>query len=929
MWPRRALALACLVALVRAQTDNEEEVDLTPAWIAALPVCADGLVKTQAAEVWSAVYKLAGNAALVWFCPRPADSEMTVYACASTPTNCEKKTMLVGTEMMRMNACAVLLAQDSFDSRVRTCMPWESSGGAAAPMRHFRAQFVKFAKLWTVGATPPPPQDAAVWKCASGADEVRFASQACWQWDAEVLLLRPDYKFRLVPSENRERCELSHTNANGASSYDVDTLVYTPQAAGIRTVYTQCKSFGRGSVSVGGNGGLLTQFLENGWSAWEKQFHDYARQRTPTTCTDSVTEPCVDNVYSFFAKECVWVAQTSERAPLSFYAALKDKETDFLSDFRAYGNNRYVMNLGARHVEVRVRRSDALPYETWSGDARELDADTASLYVTETAGFSCSGCQGLGEAPLAPGAPCGVPQACGKCETWQRVLAKSTLSRCTPTFADRACAECPAHQVSAGKDKQTQYECAPCPPLKPMRREKQQACAACEHTQYFDATSAAGCVYYASVLDGMAFTGGARFAAGSADEYRPPGSVRAPEAVPAEHFRTLAADSNAWYASTSAQRCSAVSVLVLNASASAVLARNVYGRRVRFRSLCGHLEMTKSGDAMVQALNCAGGPLRLSELVSSGGAFTLERRFEDNRIAEIKHTASGADCFYELRREGRTDDCTYCSGTQYTKDCGPTYYAELAAPSAAGAGTCEPCGTRCPGDDQFFNASAFSCWSNGTQRVQGNATYGSLLLLQPVLARSMNYWYKPAECRPCATLSAVGVPRLVTRCGNKVTFETWHQSDETTVSNRGDKKRPKRTVCCAVDRDTAMPSGVVNDNKRGVRCADTLAALALATPTPACEPTVSDLETSYEPFCPPGWFLDRSAPGCQGELAKWDNACCSQCARCEGAGRLQTFEYRDCPGDTDFDTQLAGCVTTCAEKNYQDGNRCVACESCA
>ena len=29
------------------------------------------------------------------------------------------------------------------------------------------------------------------------------------------------------------------------------------------------------------------------------------------------------------------------------------------------------------------------------------------------------------------------------------------------------------------------------------------------------------------------------------------------------------------------------------------------------------------------------------------------------------------------------------------------------------------------------------------------------------------------------------------------------------------------------------------------------------------------------------------------------------------------------------DTQLAGCVTTCAEKNYQVNDTCVACESCA
>jgi hypothetical protein len=126
-------------------------------------------------------------------------------------------------------------------------------------------------------------------------------------------------------------------------------------------------------------------------------------------------------------------------------------------------------------------------------------------------------------------------------------------------------------------------------------------------------------------------------------------------------------------------------------------------------------------------------------------------------------------------------------------------------------------------------------------------------------------------------------------------------------------------------------TSIYYNSKKLVRCvsAKNEAVLGMTGNTPLCQPNVPDLETTFAPFCPPGWFLDRSASGCKGVLAKWSNACCSRFEGCVGAGRLQTNEYRTCPGDNAFDTQLAGCVTTCAEKNYEVDGTCIACESCA
>lgn len=912
-----------------------------------LPECQDGLIEPMSPEVLAAKYIVGGDKAFSWFCPSFGEltRDIDVYSCASgDESSCLKKTeKICDVEIWTMEQCRDYMSFWNFRKRVKTCMPWETNplieggwqsfehsltganfgygdfdGRDKTGMTHLRTQFTTFKPLWSWRGLPPAPQDKAVQSCVSGVDEIQFASQACWHSD-DVLFLKPRYKFKFIPSNNKKLCVLSNTDkvlGTDILSFMNNVLTYTPQSAAIQKKFTICKWWGK---DLEWWQEIYRNLIDDTWQEKEIQYLDYKSEATSTPCTDSVTEPCIDNVFSFFASECVWVRQ-----PATLLSTMLGQfETEYKEKFEAYGDRTYVMNVGSRNIDAWVGS------EKWNGEARYLDPSTTLVRVTAKTGYSCSGCDGFGQAqsPTGQGAPCGVPRKCDTCQAWQHVFLKGTENNCGQP--NRECQECPAHEMSAGSGVETQYTCMACPPLTPMRKSGNLACEVCQHTQYFDAKSKDGCVFFESVADGLVFSGGSLFNAQFVDKFRPPGSLRAPEALPAEHYRNLAADGNKWNASTSAQRCSSSSEFVLNASVAGVFMRNVYGRRMQYRSFCGHFEMIKSGDAMVQALDCVSGAIRLSELVSRGGAYELEHRLVDNRMAEIKRTVGGTDCFYELRREGRTDNCRYCAGTEYTSDCGPTYYAGLAAPSVPGAGTCVACAETCPEPNSFFAVSEFSCWSNGTQRVRGDATHGSLRGLQAALSTSMNYWYKPAECRTCAGLSdavgGTGVPQIVTRCGNKATFETWSDNEEMVLA----VARPQRIVCCVLD--AVVGTGVYYNHNKLVKCvaANDENLLGMTGNTPLCKTVVPDLETTYAPFCPAGWFLDKSAPGCTGVLEKWSNACCSKCARCEGAGRLQTSEYKLCPGDTAHDTQLAGCVTTCAEQNYQVGETCRACESCA
>jgi hypothetical protein len=499
-----------------------------------------------------------------------------------------------------------------------------------------------------------------------------------------------------------------------------------------------------------------------------------------------------------------------------------------------------------------------------------------------------------------------------------------------------------------------------------MRRAGEDLCTECEHTQYFDAGTDSGCVYLKSVADGLSFESGVFFNAASYDEYMPTGTDK-PNAVRVLHYRDLLTAGNAWNSSARASPCEPVEFPVGNYSVSNVITRNMYATRIQYRSWCGHREILKSANAQLRLLQCVqfvkpveapsldsvfvepGRTVSLSDLLTHANAKGYALQYERNHlvtagikgVAEVTLSANYVKCHYEIRREGRTDDCTQCTGTDYTSDCGPTYNAELPVPAQPGNGSCARCETRCSDSDSFFAVERLSCWSNGTRRVSASdATWhGCLDKIKATMQPYQNYWYKTAPCRPCAGLQDIGgVPWLVTRCGNRAFFETWHPTIKRVV---GLVPRPRRRLCCAMDNSLVMTSSY--NSNLNTRCVDfvedatavdlpskaSALSLLISGGTPLCSTFVADLETQLSAFCPPGWFVDKSAPGCTGILTAWNHVCCSQCKDCAAEGMIKTSDYITCPGNTIRDTQLAGCITTCAEKNYQVNDTCIACESCS
>ena len=881
------------------------------------------------------------------------------------------------------------LVAENFVNRVRTCMPWQNG-----VMTHLLRQFTTFKTIGSVAdaeaadyVTKYKDQNSRVSKCDFGQDEIGFLSAACWHDDAEMVLLKPWYKFNLMTAPNKQVCTITHRTTAGALQINEDDLPnyrsassrvdFIPQGANIKQS-TECKYRAKDPagdwIKYFGIGGYLLSFAVPEKTLYKKiQFYDYTIAQETLECNDFVSQSCIDNVYSFYGKACKWVSASKKENGLLLSTLLQKWPLEDHEAFFAYGRGNFGMDVSSnKYIEIYFTDVNYGPHYkfTWYEGWRHL-APTSRLYVTERNGFSCSGCPDYAQAPKpGVGISCGVPQQCMTCAAWQRVVQDGTNSVCDPPFKLRTCANCGQHEVRKAvclkcdsfakyelynypfcmncpmvypQDKETETVCEACPALAPMRRvgtgtasayNGDEKCEECNHTQYFDKTNANGCLYFMSVADGLTFTGGVRFDRAYVDQYKPVGSTRAPQAVPALKYRNLMPDGNRWDVSSIASNCEPSMFPDFNYPG--ILTRNVRGKRIQYRRWCGHDEMLKDNNAQLQWLRiCYVYPNRISLQDANNMQNTVidkERVHLNNRVAEIKltNTLNNVECHYEILREGRTDDCTYCNGTFYTKDCGPTYSAGLETPKNSGPGTCEKCDEQCVNAEHFFEASEFSCWSNGSSRVSGSVQYGSVTRIAEAMSTTRNYWYKQAVCVACKKLTAASVPQIVTRCGNKATFEVWHPTLQRTVLQ---VNRPRRRACCAID-SIYSASGEYS-SELGTRCVTEaedgsmdIAKLASGS-TPLCQTYVPDLSTASMPFCPPGWFFDESVAGCGRQIETWDQKCCSPCSSCATAGSLKTNEYKLCSGDTAKDTQLAGCVTSCAEKNYQLGNdTCVACESC-
>jgi hypothetical protein len=272
---------------------------------------------------------------------------------------------------------------------------------------------------------------------------------------------------------------------------------------------------------------------------------------------------------------------------------------------------------------------------------------------------------------------------------------------------------------------------------------------------------------------------------------------------------------------------------------------------------------------------------------------------------------------FSLVRSGFQDACTLCVGAQYTDKCWPTYVSGLElyddvyfhesnrALLTPQPGTCENCNPRCHNTlqpDSYIDPIQYSCWWNGTGRIPGvlGATATTFA------------WYKPAPCTTCGNVRLTGdKAELLLRCGNRVSYRRWVPDTVSSSAQNPDISIPSSRICCA----EALASGKL--------CTDAPAEFETFAQL-NCKTVVDDTPPAFLPYCPAGWYVDRT---CASDSPAWNPDCCVKCLFCR-VGLFKLDTYKVCPGDEFFDSQERGCTTKCLTNQYNRNDRCIKCEAC-
>jgi hypothetical protein len=675
--------------------------------------------------------------------------------------------------------------------------------------------------------------------------------------------------------------------------------------------------------------------------------------KTQEICPDYASEACFKNVYAFYGMPCTWVDKKKFlfsvlRGEEYMSNASPDDINTMWASFRSYGSQKFDFDLATFKLQVR-RYTAGIPTRLSTTKVQIDDNDVIDIAPED--GHSCDGCV---EMPGGQGVKHNtdldpkntqktqyIPLECRLCLQFESIAPGN--------FANdkkyQRCQECERHAIRS-PNPYTPSQCVSCSSINatyPMRVfQKQTQCTTCVHVQHFDATTEEGCSYYVSVSDFITFGADGLPVFTSIDNKSPRDEfsekgVKPLLVVEPKHYRILNIGT-VWTASSNRSVCTYNAEEVINSTTSNLTnaTRNTAAKRLYYRKWCGHHEIIRQRNALLRKQQIL--PVRMNFIIGTlqeiksncGGAVTVLKKSEkevmpDNRVAEFKCENQTHKYLYEIRREGQEVQCRVCAGTSYTKQCWPTYHPSMLTvddvyfsnTNTPSPGTCETCKQRCDTANYFLNVSLFSCWSNGTERISGG-DHGRLDDIQKRASLHMNYWYKDAVCSKCPMLDGVTArrPALVTRCGNKVSFDIWHPSD---VIYRDGSAQPTVRVCCSVIRSG---SGATFDVNLDAWCVTQQDSGRLE-----CETTIPDLATETQPYCPPGWFVSDTCALQKENIDVWTPKCCTKCEDCS-MGRVKTPKYQDCPGDTFYDTQAFGCKAECLSGNYLDGDTCIPCETC-
>ena len=644
---------------------------------------------------------------------------------------------------------------------------------------------------------------------------------------------------------------------------------------------------------------------QNGeWNYYEAR--NYESKCTDAPCKDFRTAACWQNTYSVAASACAWRTKA-----LSFRADYPNDpdgewtrmsqmtDAGFASWMLAYGDARYIM-----HFDRSVMEFDST-YAYWSvPDQPEVvhiyapSSGEHAFRLKLKPEYSCEQCvytdQVKGMVAADKTKQHNEVAQCVACHAYERLV-------------QFQCEACDAHRARtwawASRD-----SCSDCPASAPMRRVggRDENCTECQVLDYFNVLDARGCVRLGSVLDGL----GVSMRIGGVDQIYAGSAVRE---VALKAYRAVAPLDN-WWTAASEVPCAFTADPVAGA------------RRLSFRRWCGHREIVREQQALLQIDNRSGYHLLKAEnttagyaaigdvcgatlRATSGGLFDLQ--CTDNRSSTLS---------ISVVRGGDPTRCTECTGARYTKGCQPTYHPGLAGEETAyfasgarlsSAGTCAACYSQCVDADHYMSPVELSCMWNGS--AQGRVT-GALSALP---SAALLYWYKLAPCKPCvdATLNTTHA-MLVQQCGNKRTYRTWDALQSTLMPSTV-RSIPMTRTCCSQHRN-AQPctqSQLEEDTREAWIARECKAASEL-----------EDLERVLETYCPPGWYVDEACA--QVAPNAWVPDCCKRCDAC-GPGLFKTETYAACTGATFIDTEQNGCEQSCLSNSYRKDGRCYRCEQCS
>jgi hypothetical protein len=499
--------------------------------------------------------------------------------------------------------------------------------------------------------------------------------------------------------------------------------------------------------------------------------------------------------------------------------------------------------------------------------------------------------------------------ACRACLLYEKVyVTQSSISY-------RDCVVCDRHQVRNSDDRKQCRKCIDIDPLTPMRRKKtpttgHAVCTPCQHFQYFKGDSDEGCIFLDTVTDNIKVVGdGAnrRAVLSGKDSYI---TGRDPKEIDPKFWRDNVLPGSNWNIE-----------LVPKACFPSYDKPTGNVPRVRFTAWCGHHEMLRHKQAWVQVnasslyvpLNPDLARTRINNsVVQLCGAHAL-KQVSGNTTFDL---ACGSHLF-SIRRSGFQDACELCAGAKYTDKCWPTYVSELAeayddfyfhpmnTALTPHKGTCKDCNARCDPNlqaDSYIDPIPFSCWWNGTGRIPG---------VLGATATTFD-WYKQAPCEKCRNVRLTDdKAELGLACGNRVSYRRW-VADTVSNSELGLHSIPSIQVCCV--EKLADPATLCTIEPAKF---ETFTLLN-------CKQTVDDAPPAFAPYCPSGWYVDRT---CAGGSPAWNPDCCVKCKLCI-APLFKLDAYKVCPGDEFFDSQDRGCTTQCLTNQYKRNNQCIKCEAC-